>query len=196
MLFLFSIQVCKQLSYCRCISSGQAVRTLSHVLCKYWWGRGEKLTHDSFCSGRTGGDLSSHAVSLLPFSFFKPINERQMHFLDIGRAVSLQKSRSHKNENLQVVFGLPKQLIMLRVRLWAFQLEELVLVSLDWVVLNLLLPPSRSQKALWKICPTLLCTLPAGCYMALMDRMQVGKITTTSGKARMQAEMLFWKVTT
>lgn len=28
-----------------------------------------------------------------PFSSFEPINERQMHFLDIGRAESLQKSR-------------------------------------------------------------------------------------------------------
>lgn len=63
-------------------------------------------------------------------------------------------------------------------------------------MLNLLLPHGGSQTALWKICPTLLCMLPAGYYMALMDRMQVGKITTTSGKARIQAEILFWKKVT
>lgn len=49
-LFLFSIQVCKQLSYCCCICSGQAVRSLSHVLCKYWWEGEKKLTHHSLIS--------------------------------------------------------------------------------------------------------------------------------------------------
>lgn len=38
--------------------------------------------------------------------------------------------------------------------------------------------------------------LPAGCYMALIDRIQVGKITITSGKARIQAVMFFWKKVT
>lgn len=32
--------------------------------------------------------------------------------------------------------------------------------------------------------------------MALMDRIQVGKTTTTSGKARIQAEIVFWKKVT
>jgi len=38
--------------------------------------------------------------------------------------------------------------------------------------------------------------LPAGCYMALMDRIQVGKITITSGKAKIQAMMFSWKKVT